>query len=292
MDKQRIGWIGLGNMGMPMARNLLKAGFPVTVYNRTESKAAALVAEGAQLVSHPGALWEKSDIIITMVSDDAALKSVYAEKGGLLEKAAAGKIVVDMSTVSPATSRELGGLMTAMGIEYLDAPVSGSVKPAEQGQLVIMVGGKRSAYEAVLPVFEKLGKVSYLLGEQGSGHSAKLAINLLLAFNVQGLAEAVLFARENGIVPKDMLTIINDSALGNGLIRLKTPSIEQDQYPAAFELRYLAKDLRLAKEQGLHTPAGLTIEESFRDATQEWGEQDMMAILPYLSTQTEKQSVF
>lgn len=292
MDKQRIGWIGLGNMGTPMARNLLKAGFPLTVYNRTESKAADLVAEGAQLVHYPGALWEKSDIIVTMVSDDAALKSIYAEKGGLLETAVAGKIVIDMSTVSPATSKELGGLMTTMGIGYLDAPVSGSVKPAEQGQLVIMVGGQRSTYEAALPVFEKLGKVSYLLGEQGAGHSAKLAINLLLAFTVQGLAESVVFARENGVAPKDLLTIINESVLANGLIKLKTPSIEQEQYPAAFALKYLAKDLRLAKEQGLHTPAGLTIEESFQRAREEWGDQDMMAILAYLGNASEKQSVF
>src|SRR3569833_3241053 len=98
MDKQRIGWIGLGNMGTPMARNHLNAGFPLTVYNRTESKAAALVAEGAQLVQYPGALWEKSDIIVTMVSDDAALKKIYADKGGLLETAVAGKIVIGGGT--------------------------------------------------------------------------------------------------------------------------------------------------------------------------------------------------
>jgi 3-hydroxyisobutyrate dehydrogenase len=292
MDKQRIGWIGLGNMGTPMARNLLKAGFPLTVYNRTASRAAPFVASGATLVTHPGELWGRSDIIITMVADDAALKSIYAESGGLLEGAIPGKIVIDMSTVSPATTRELAGLLAEKGVEYLDAPVSGSVKPAEEGQLVIMVGGKRPVYEAVLPVFERLGKKSFLLGDQGAGNSAKLAINLLLAFNVQGLAESVLFAQENGIARKDMLGVINESALANGLIRLKIPSIEKNQYQPAFALKLLAKDLRLAKEQGLHTPGGLVLEESFREATHEWGEQDMMAILPFLVAESERQPIF
>ena len=292
MDKQRIGWIGLGNMGTPMVRNLLKAGFPVTVYNRTASKAEPLVADGAVLVSSPGELWGKSDVIITMVADDAALQAIYKGDGGLLENAPEGKIVIDMSTVSPATTRELAGLLAEKGVEYLDAPVSGSVKPAEQGQLVFMVGGKRPVYESVLPVFEKLGKISFLLGEQGAGHSAKLAINLLLAFNVQGLAESVLFARDNGIAPKDMLAVINESALSNVLIRLKTANIENNQYEAAFALKLMAKDLRLAKEQGLHTPGGLALEDSFRDATHEWGEQDMMAILSFLSASGEEQPVF
>src|SRR5882757_7688022 len=181
MDKQRIGWIGLGNMGAPMARNLLKAGFPVTVFNRTPSRADALVAEGAVLAAYPRELWEKADIIITMVSDDAALQDIYKGEGGLLEGAVSGKVVIDMSTVSPTTTKELAELLAEKEVEYLDAPVSGSVKPAEMGQLVIMVGGKRAVYESVLPVFERLGKISFLLGESGAGNSAKLTINLLLA---------------------------------------------------------------------------------------------------------------
>jgi len=292
MDKQRIGWIGLGNMGTPMVRNLLKAGFPVTVYNRTASRAEALVAEGAGFVTHPSELWDKADVLITMVADDAALHNIYKGSDGLLETAPAGKVVIDMSTVSPATSRELATLLEAKGVEYLDAPVSGSVKPAETGQLVIMVGGKKSVYESARPIFEKLGKVSFLLGEQGAGNSAKLAINLLLAFNTQGLAESVLFARENGIASKDMLAIINESAVGNALIKIKTPLIESDQYQPAFALKLLAKDLRLAKEQGLQTPAGLAIEECFREAAHEWGDKDMMAILPYLSSEVGQQEPF
>jgi 3-hydroxyisobutyrate dehydrogenase len=237
-------------------------------------------------------LWGLADIIITMVADDAALKDLYGERTGLLENARAGKIVIDMSTVSPATTRELSGLLASMGVEYLDAPVSGSVKPAEMGQLVIMAGGKRSVYESALPIFEKLGKISFYLGGQGAGNSAKLAINLLLAFNVQGLAESILFARENGISPAAMLTVINESALGNGITRLKAANIENNQFEAAFALKHLAKDLRLAKEQGLHTPGGEVLEENFREAAQEWGEKDIMAILPFLNSRNEEQNVF
>jgi len=292
MNKQRIGWIGLGNMGTPMVRNLLTAGFPLTVYNRTASKAQALVAEGAGLVTHPSDLWDRADVLITMVADDAALHDIYKGSGRLLETAPAGKTVIDMSTVSPVTTRELATLLAAEGVEYLDAPVSGSVKPAETGQLVIMVGGKRPVYESARPIFEKLGKVSFLLGEHGAGNSAKLAINLLLAFNTQGLAESILFARQNGIAPKDMLAIINESAVSNALIKIKTPLIESDQYQPAFALKLLAKDLRLAKEQGLQTPAGLAIEECFREATPDWGDKDMMAILPWLGSEIEQQEPF
>ena len=292
MNKQRIGWIGLGNMGTPMVRNLLKAGFPVTVYNRTASRAQSLVAEGAGQVTDPSDIWDKADVLITMVADDTALHALYKGTGRLLETAPAGRIVIDMSTVSPVTSRELSGLLGAKGVEYLDAPVSGSVKPAETGQLVIMVGGKRPVYESARPIFEKLGKVSFLLGEHGAGNCAKLAINLLLAFNTQGLAESVLFARQNGIAPRDMLAIINESAVGNALIKIKTPLIESDQYQPAFALKLLAKDLRLAKEQGLQTPAGLAIEECFREAALDWGDKDMMAILPYLGSEIEQQAPF
>ncbi|HVU55637.1 MAG TPA: NAD(P)-dependent oxidoreductase, partial [Puia sp.] len=265
-------------------------GFPVTVYNRTASKTEVLVAEGAGRVGHPSELWDKVDVLITMVADDAALHEIY--RGGLLETAPAGKTVIDMSTVSPATTRELARQLGEKGVEYLDAPVSGSVKPAEMGQLVILVGGKKPVYESARPIFEKLGKISFLLGDQGAGNCAKLAINLLLAFNVQGVAEAVLFARQNGVATRDMMAIINESAIGNALIRIKTPLIENDQYPAAFALKLLAKDLRLAKEQGLQTPAGLVIEEGFREAAPEWGDQDMMAILPYLGSEIEQQEPF
>jgi 3-hydroxyisobutyrate dehydrogenase len=290
MSKTRIGWIGLGNMGTPMVKNLIKAGFDVTVYNRTASKTAPLQEAGAKVATHAGELWSNADTLITMVADDAALQQIYREEGGLLtgllpgKDAFAGKTVIDMSTVSPDTSRELATLLAEKGVDYLDAPVSGSVSPAELGQLVIMAGGKKAVYEAALPIFECLGKVSFLMGDQGAGNSAKLAINLLLAFNIQGLSESVLFAQENGIAPKEMLAVINESAVGNGITKLKTANIVHQDFSAAFALKHLAKDLRLAKAQGLHSPGGVTLHDSFRQALAGgFGDKDIAAILPFLA---------
>jgi 3-hydroxyisobutyrate dehydrogenase len=284
MSTQKIGWIGLGNMGTPMAKNLIKAGFEVTVYNRTASKTASLQEAGAKVAAHAGDLWSKADTIITMVSDDAALTQLHQGENGLLAGAIAGRTVIDMSTVSPDTSRRLAAFLAEKGVDYLDAPVAGSVKPAEMAQLVIMAGGKKAVYEAAIPLFERLGKASFLMGDQGAGNSAKLAINLLLAFNIQGLSEAVLFAKEKGIAPKEMLAVINESAVSNGITKGKTTNIVNGDYTAAFALKHLAKDLRLAKEQGLHTPAGDTLYDSFRQALAGgFGDEDIAAILPFLA---------
>jgi 3-hydroxyisobutyrate dehydrogenase len=281
MGNKRIGWIGLGNMGMPMARNLLRAGFEVTVYNRTAAKAAPLQEAGAKLAASPAALWEVADFLITMVADDAALKQIH--DGGFLAGAKAGKMVIDMSTVSPVTSRELAGHLAEKGVEYLDAPVAGSVKPAELGQLVIMAGGRKEAYEAALPIFAKLGKASFLMGGQGAGNAAKLAINTLLAFNMQGLAEAAIFAREKGIRPEAMLEVVAESAVANGVTKMKTANIVEDNYTAAFALKHLAKDLRLALSQGMHTPGGIALHNSYQQALAVgWGEKDISAIFPFL----------
>ena len=291
MTIKKIGWIGLGNMGVPMVKNLLKAGFEVTVYNRTAAKAAPLQEAGAKLAASPAALWETADTIITMVADDAALQQIHQGTDGLLAGAKGGgneasttaATVIDMSTVSPATSRDLAAKLAVKGVNYLDAPVAGSVKPAELGQLVIMVGGKKEAYEKALPIFEKLGKAQFHLGQQGSGNNAKLAINTLLAFNMQGLAESVLFASEHGIQPEAMLAIIGESALANAITKMKTANILQANYQPAFALKHLAKDLRLAQGQGLHTPGGEAIHDSYQQAlVQGWGEKDISAIFPFL----------
>lgn len=281
MANKAIGWIGLGNMGIPMVRNLLRAGYTVTVYNRTAAKAAALQDEGAKVAGSAAALWDAADVVVTMVADDAALKAIH--QGGFRDAARAGGMVIDMSTVSPATSRELAGQLMAKRVEYLDAPVSGSVRPAELGQLVIMAGGKKPAYDAALPIFGKLGKASFWMGEQGAGNAAKLAINLLLAFNMQGLAEAVLFAKEKGILPDAMLGVIGESAVANGITKMKTANLVGNDYSAAFALKHLAKDLNLALGQGMHTPGGIVLHDSYQQALLAgWGEKDMSAIYPYL----------
>ena len=184
MNTTTIGWIGLGNMGIPMAQRLIDAGYPVTVYNRNRAREAALKAAGAKSVDHPAALIAKTDVIFIMVSDDQAIRDLFQGDNGLLGAPTSGKLIINMSTVSPAVSREFGEICRTKGNDYLDAPVSGSVKQALDGQLVIMVGGNKTAFEQAGPLFQHLGKMALHLGDLGAGNTAKLAINVLLSFQI------------------------------------------------------------------------------------------------------------
>ncbi|MES2278518.1 MAG: NAD(P)-dependent oxidoreductase [Bacteroidota bacterium] len=285
MNNINIGWIGIGNMGIPMVKNLVKAGFTVTVYNRTTAKAEALQQEIGTGVAHsPAELVANSDFIITMLSDDAAVTEVYTGADGILS-AKPGKdlLAIDMSTVSPETTKKLAGLCKDKGISYLDAPVSGSVKPAEDAQLIIMVGGQKEDMERARPVFNTLGKAALLLGDTGAGNNAKLAINLFLAITVQGFTEAILFARQNGIATEQFLDIVNNGAVGSGITKLKSNAILADNYKAAFALKHLAKDLRLAQQQGMHLPAGSAVLSTYQQAEASGlGDEDMIAVIKQL----------
>ena len=285
-NKKKIGFIGLGNMGNPMVKNLVKAGFEVTVYNRTKEKALALQAETQVKVADTlQDLAGEAEVIISMLSNDAAVKEVYNAENGIFQaKATNSLILIDMSTVSPETTKELAAIAASKGMEYLDAPVSGSVKPATEGQLVIMVGGKESAFKQVEPIFAALGQSATLLGDSGSGNIAKLAINLFLGITIQGLSEAVLLASNNGIEPQALLPLINASAVGSGITKIKTDNIIQDNYKPAFALKLLRKDLGLAEQIGLQTPAGLAVSQTFQQAMENGlGDEDMVAIYKHLA---------
>jgi len=285
-EKINIGWIGLGNMGTPMVKNLVKAGFEVTVYNRSSDKTEALSKEIKISVAYsPAELVATSDVIITMLADDAAVKAVYEAENGIFSATADKKLTMaDMSTVSPETTIYLAGLCTEKGISYLDAPVAGSVKPAEEAQLVIMVGGDESVYLYVKPVFDALGKASIYLGENGKANVAKLSVNLMLGITTQALAEAVVFARKNGLSADLLLPIINASAVGGGMTKMKTENIINDNFKPAFALDLLKKDLRLATENGMDTPAGKSVYQTLQAASDKgYGEEDMIAVLKYLS---------
>jgi len=217
-----------------------------------------------------------------MVSDDEAVKDLYFSNK-LLEAAEPGQVFIDMSTVAPATSKEIYAAAKDKGIGFVDAPVSGSVAPAKEGNLLVLAGGEEETYNKVKELFEPIGKMSIYLGESGSGSNAKLAINLLLGITVQGIAESVLFAEEQGIKVEDMLTIINESAVGTAISKMKTPAILKDEYPAAFALKHMAKDLRLAKETGELNAIGNSAYHTYKDAlARELGELDVMAVIKEL----------
>jgi 3-hydroxyisobutyrate dehydrogenase len=282
--KGRIGWVGLGKMGLPMVRNLLNAGFDVTVYNRTRAKAELLAERGAKIASSPARLAAEVDTVITMVSDDAALEEVLFGVDGVYEGAHAGQTIVDMSTVAPGTSRRAAARFREKDVAYLDAPVSGSVKPATEGTLVILVGGEREVYEKHLPVFDVLGKQSFLFGPNGKGSEAKLVINLMLGLTLQAFSEALVLGEKLGLDREMLLQMVGTTAVSSPIVSLKTENIREDNYAAAFALKHMSKDFGLALEAAHDVeavlPATAAAHQTFLAAKANGlGEQDIIAIL-------------
>ncbi|HEY4337267.1 MAG TPA: NAD(P)-dependent oxidoreductase [Puia sp.] len=282
MNTPKLGWIGLGSLGTPMSQRHIAAGYPVTVYNRTKEKESALKAAGAAVAATPADLLRSTDIVFLTVSDDKAVRDCFTGDKGLLAANTTGKLIINMSTVSPGISRELAAACRQQGNEYLDAPVSGSVKQAQEGQLVIMVGGSAAAYEKANPVLQPLGKLIVHLGDTGSGNTVKLAINLLLSFHTQGLAEATLFANQHGIKTEDFMNIMNNGAMGNVYAKIKGDLIAHDNYKPAFMLKHMVKDLGLARAEGWKTPMAELAFESFQKAQAQHGDEDLIAIRKYL----------
>jgi 3-hydroxyisobutyrate dehydrogenase len=279
MQQQTIGWIGLGKMGIPMAQNLINAGYPLNSYNKTKGKAAQWAANGVKEMQTPTLLLAESDVVIVMVSDDAAITEIFKAESGLLSTATTGKIIVNMSTVSPSISKEMALLCAEKGNSYIDAPVSGSVKQATEGTLVIMAGGDEQSFEAIKPIFKVLGKFALKVGDTGAGNATKLAINTMLALHAQGLAETILFAKKQGIATADLMELINQSALGNAFIKIKGDAVLNDNYQAAFALKHIVKDLRLAKNEGLNSPLANVLNQSFQAAEKDLAEEDIIAII-------------
>lgn len=268
----RLGWIGLGHMGIPMAGNLVKQGNTVTVYNRTVAKTEELVQAGASRSNSPKEVVAQSDITFIMLTDAAAVKAVLTQPDGVLEAVTAGKIIVDMSTISPKDSIKFSQLVAAKGGVYLDAPVSGSVGAAQSSQLVVLVGGAETAKATCQPYFDILGKATIYFGENGKGSAAKLAINLLLAIIGEGFAETVLFAEKLGVAKEQILELISQSAFSNAFFQLKKDMYAREEFPSQFMLELMAKDLGLIKEaveeNAMTLPLASAAERGYKEAKQ------------------------
>jgi 3-hydroxyisobutyrate dehydrogenase len=265
--KPSVGLIGLGLMGLPMGQNLLRAGFPLVVWNRTSAKAEPLVRAGAKLAANPRETAAQADVLITIVSDPAALEDVLWGVGGALEGLRSGGTLVDSSTVSPDLSRRVAAACAARGVDFLDAPVTGGTWGAEKGELVFMVGGKAEVLERVQPVLEAMGKRFFLLGPNGAGQTVKLGMNLLLALQVDALAEALALVTAAGVPAERLIEVLQSSMGRSQLLDVKAPLILQDKFPASFPLRLMHKDLRLALElahqQGTPLPAAAAAYATF-----------------------------
>ncbi len=255
-----VGLIGLGLMGKPMGRNLLKAGFPLVVWNRTPSKADDLVREGATLAANPRETAAQADVLFTIVSDPPALEEVVFGQGGALEGLRRGSVFMDSSTISPDLARREAVACAERGVDFLDAPVTGGTWGAEKGELVFMIGGRAEVFERTKPVLEAIGKRFFLLGPSGSGQTVKLAMNLILALEVEALAEAMALVRKAGIKGERLIEVLQSSMGRSALMDVKAPLILKNEFPASFPLRLMHKDIRLAlelaKQEGIELPAG------------------------------------
>ena len=246
----QLGFVGLGTMGSRVAKRLLDAGHSVTGYNRTRSKAQWLLDAGMKWGDSPRAVAEASEIVLSMVTNTAALHAVALGDDGILAGLSHGKLYVDMSTVSPAASRELARQVAARGAQMLDSPVSGSVVTLEQGQVSLMVGGDAAAFERVKPILLNIGpKVTYV-GENGLAVTMKIATNLSLAVQMLAFSEGVLIAEKAGIRRETAVEVMLNSVIASPMVKYRGPFVLKLPDEAWFDVNMMQKDMNLALELG------------------------------------------
>jgi 3-hydroxyisobutyrate dehydrogenase len=242
---EKIGFIGLGIMGQGMARNLLKAGFELRVWNRTAGKMSELVAEGAIAAESPADLAAQSDMIITCVSDTPDVEEVILGENGVIHGARPGSLVIDMSTISPAVTRQIASRLKQRGVHMLDAPISGGSEGAARGTLAIMVGGEAGQFERALPVFQAMGKTITHVGTNSHGQMVKLVNQILVVGNALAMSEALLFAQAGGLDLRKTLAAIENGAAGSWMLSNRGPQILARDWRPGFMIDLQEKDVRL-----------------------------------------------
>ena len=247
---QTFGFIGLGIMGSAMARNLVRAGFGVTIWNRSADKCRELAELGATVAATPRQVVEACPVTFTMLADPAAALAVCEGPDGVLAGISAGKGYVDMSTVDSATSVEIAAAVAGRGGRFLEAPVSGSRKPAEEGTLIILAAGDRSLHDEAMPALEKMGKKILHLGEVGNGARMKLVVNMVMGGMMTVFCEGLALGAKAGLAQTDILEVMDAGAMANPMFRLKGGQIGQENFAPAFPLKHMQKDLRLAVALG------------------------------------------
>lgn len=254
-----IGFIGLGIMGRPMAKNLIKAGYQLAVYDKF-APFDDLTALGAKGGTSNKDIAAQSDIIITMLPNSPHVKEAVLGSGGVIESVKAGTIVVDMSSIAPAASQEIGGALKAKGVAFLDAPVSGGEPKAIDGTLAIMVGGDKGVFETVKPILEKMGSSVVLVGDIGSGNVTKLANQIIVALNIAAVSEAFVLAAKAGVNPQAVFNAIKGGLAGSTVMNAKAPMMLDGNFKPGFRIELHIKDLQNALDtaHALNVPVPLT----------------------------------
>jgi 3-hydroxyisobutyrate dehydrogenase-like beta-hydroxyacid dehydrogenase len=284
---EKIGFLGLGAMGSVMAGNILKGGYPLAVYNRTVARTAPLQAQGASVCTTPRELAAQSDSVVIMVTGPDDLLAVLNGPDGVAAGLGPGKAVINMGTVSDKATEQAAALVQAMGADYVDAPVSGSVKPATEAALVILAGCTASMLTRVTPLLQTMGREVVHCGDIGSGTRMKLVLNLMLGSMMESLAEAIILARSFELDPSVLLQALQGGAMAAPFYQLKGKAILDGDFTRQFPLHLLFKDLNLALEAARHRhvplPQTAAVRECFSVAmARGYGDEDIAAVVKAL----------
>ncbi|OEU91616.1 2-hydroxy-3-oxopropionate reductase [Streptomyces abyssalis] len=259
-EKTKVAFIGLGIMGAPMARNLIGAGYDVTAYNRSQAKVEAFVEDGGKGAPSVAEAVREADVVITMVPASPEVEEVVLHEGGVLENVRSGALIIDMSSITPQTSVNVAKAAALKGVDVLDAPVSGGEAGAVEGALSIMVGGEQEVFDAAKPVFEALGRTIVLCGPHGSGQTVKAANQLIVAVNIEAVAEAVVFLEKSGVDLPAALDVLGGGLAGSTVLARKKENILAGDFRPGFKTDLHHKDMGIvtdaARDVGAAVPAG------------------------------------
>jgi len=281
---ERVGFVGLGIMGKPMARNLVDAGHELTVHNRSPEKANELGEAGATVAKSPKEVAENTDIIITMLPDSPQVSEVVAGEGGVLEGITEGSLIVDMSTISPVVTEELSEAVKEKGASMLDAPVSGGDVGAIEGTLSIMVGGEEADFHRAKPLFEAMGKTITHVGPVGAGQVTKAANQVVVALTIEAVAEALVLGSAGGVAPEKVLEVLSGGLAGNKVMEVKREKFLSHKFDPGFRSELHHKDLGIAlaagREYGVVLPVTAVVDQMLLAMRKKgWGGEDHSALL-------------
>ncbi len=262
---RKIGWIGLGKMGLPMALRVLESGHNLNIYNRTQSKMNSFQKQNTTQHENTANLAQQSDLIISMISDDKAIKEIALGNEGVLNHAKKGTTYIDMSTISPAISEEIGHMARQKGIYYLRAPVNGTVMQVENSTLVILISGPREIFNINQDLFNILGNKIYYVGDQEQARYLKLSINMMVGISAIMMAEALALGSSGGLDRDLMVDIIKNSAVGSPLINYKEKTLKERDFTPAFSAEQMAKDFDLILQAGRSANVPLTMTAQTRE---------------------------
>jgi 2-hydroxy-3-oxopropionate reductase len=280
----RIGFIGLGIMGKPMARNLMKADYQVVVHNRSQAPVNELAAEGATPAASPKEVASQSEVVITMLPDSPQVQAVMTGENGVLAGAKAGTLVIDMSTISPLVTQQLAQEAQTRGVRMLDAPVSGGDVGAQQGTLSIMVGGSDEDFEQAKPIFEVLGKTIVHVGGIGAGQVVKACNQIVVALTIEAVSEALVLGSKAGVDPAVILKVLSGGLAANRVMEVRGPNFLKHNFQPGFKIALHHKDLGIAltagREYGVPLPVTALVDQMLQALKlRGQGDQDHSAIL-------------